>query len=400
MAQYPMTLGDDVVQHLFVGDGGVARLLEQVLNQVLQAQEAVQAAPYERTTERRGYRNGTVDRPLTTRVGTLTLRVPRLRDGSFSPELFARYQRHEQAFVLARLEMVINGVSTRKVTKITEELCGTEVSKSAVSALCQQLDPVVTAWRTRSWADTPYPFLLVDALVLRIREDGHGRPRAGCVVMGVNAAGQREILGFWVGDSESEAHWRTVCQDLKARGLHGVDLVVSDQHAGLVRALQREFQGTTWQRCQTHFSRNVLDACPKALHDPLHAAVRAVFEAPDRRRADWLSQPLITDFQETAPKAVAIWEAGVEDALAILAYPAEVRLRLRTANDLERLNREIRRRERVIRIVPHRASAERLLGAGRMEVHEGWSTGRRYVNLETYWAERGSAAAEEPAVTA
>ena len=198
MAQYQITLGDDVVQRLFVGDGGVARLLEQVLNQVLQAQaqDALQAAPYERTPDRQGYRNGTYDRPLTTRVGSLTLRVPRLRDGSFSPDLFARYQRHEQAFVLALLEMVINGVSTRKVTRITEELCGTELSTSAVSALCQQLDPVVTAWRTRPLTETPYPFLLVDALVLRVREGGHVRPRAGCVVMGVNAAGQREILGF------------------------------------------------------------------------------------------------------------------------------------------------------------------------------------------------------------
>ena len=201
-------------------------------------------------------------------------------------------------------------------------------------------------------------------------------------------------------DSESEATWRTVCQDLKARGLHGVDLVVWDQHAGLVRALQREFQGTTWQRCQTHFSRNVADACPKALHARVHAALRAVFDAPDRRRADWLSQQLIADFQDTAPKAVAIWEAGVEDALAIFAYPPEIRLRLRTTNDLERVNREIRRRERVIRIFPHRASAERLLGAVLMELHEGWSTGRRYVNLDTYWAAQESAPAGSPAATA
>ncbi len=402
MAQYQITLEDDVVQHLFVGDGGVARLLEQVLNQILQAQaqDALRAAPYERTAERRGYRNGTYERALTTRVGTLTLRVPRRRDGSFSPELFARYQRHAQAFVLTLLEMVINGVSTRKVTRITEELCGTEFSKSAVSALCQQLDPLVTAWRTRSLAATPYPFLLVDALVLRIREDGHVRPRAGCVVMGVNATGQREIRGFWVGDSESEATWRTVCQDLKARGLHGVDLVVSDQHAGLVRALQREFQGVSWQRCQTHFSRNVLDACPKSLHDDFHAALRAVFNAPDRKRADWLSQQLIADFQTTAPKAVAIWEAGMEDALAIFAYPPEVRLRLRTTNDLERVNREIRRRERVIRIFPNRAAAERLLGAVLMELHETWSTGRRYVNMESYWAEQNPAPTGMPAATA
>jgi transposase-like protein len=397
-----MTLGDDVVQRRFVGDGGVARLLEQVLNQVLQAQaqDALQAAPYERTPDRQGHRNGSYPRDLTTRVGTITLRVPRLRDGSCSPELFTRYQRSEQALVLALLEMVVNGVSTRKVTRITEELCGTELSKSTVSALCQQLDPVVTAWRTRSLADTVYPFLLVDALLLRIREGEHVRQRAGCVVLGVNREGMREILGFWVGDSESEATWRAVCQDLKARGLHGVDLVVSDQHAGLVNALQREFQGTSWQRCQTHFTRNVLDACPKAVHDPFHAALRAVFDAPDRKRADLLLPPLLEDFATTAPRAVALLEAGIEDALALVAYPPEVRLRLRTTNDVERLNREIRRRERVIRIFPNRASAERLLGAVLMEQHEAWSTGRRYVNLDTYWAAREPAPAEEAAATA
>jgi transposase-like protein len=402
MAQYQITLGDDVVQHLFVGDGGVARLLEQVLNQVLQAQaqDALQAAPYERTPDRQGHRNGSYPRDLTTRVGTITLRVPRLRDGSFSPELFTRYQRTEQALVLALLEMVVNGVSTRKVTRITEELCGTELSKSAVSALCQQLDPVVSAWRTRSLADTVYPFLLVDALMLRIREGGHVRQRAGCVVVGVNREGMREMLGFGVGDSESEATWRAVCQDLKARGLHGVDLVVSDQHAGLVNALQREFQGASWQRCQTHFTRNVLDACPKAVHDPFRVALRAVLDAPDRQRADLLLRPLLEDFATTAPRAVALLEAGIEDALAILAYPPEVRLRLRTTNDVERLNREIRRRERVIRIFPNRASAERLLGAVLMEQHEAWSTGRRYVNLDTYWATREPAPAEEPAATA
>jgi putative transposase len=319
--------------------------------------------------------------------------VPRLRDGSFSPELFARYQRTEQALVRARLEMVINGVSTRTVTRITEELCGTELSQSAVSALCQQLDPVVSGWRTRSLAETVYPFLLVNALVLRIREDGHVRQRAGCVVVGVNRDGQREVLGFWVGDSELEATWRMVCQDLKARGLHGVDLVVSDHHAGLVHALQREFQGASWQRCQTHFSRHVLDACPKAVHDPFHAALRAVFDAPDRKRADLLLRPLLEEFATTAPRAVAILEAGIEDALAIFAYPPEIRLRLRTTNDVERLNRAIRRRERVIRIFPNRAAAERLLGAVLMEQHEAWSTGRRYVNLETYWATRPESAA-------
>lgn len=155
--------------------------------------------------------------------------------------------------------------------------------------------------------------------MLRIREDGHVRPRAGGVVMGVNREGMRERLGFGVGDSASEATWRTVCQDLKARGLHGVDLVVSDQHAGLVNALQREFQGASWPRCQTHFTRNVLDACPTAVHDPFPAALRAVFDAPDRKRADLLLPPLLEEFATTAPRAVAILEAGIEDALALFA---------------------------------------------------------------------------------
>ena len=236
--------------------------------------------------------------------------------------------------------------------------------------------------------------------MLRIREGGHVRQRAGCVVVGVNREGMRESLGFWVGDSESEATWRTVCQDLKARGLHGVDLVVSDQHAGLVNALQREVQGASWQRCQTHFTRNVLDACPKAVHDPFHAALRAVFDAPDRKRADLLLRPLLEDFATTAPRAVALLEAGIEDPRTLVAYPPEVHLRLRTTHDVERLNRENRRRERVIRIFPNRASAERLLGAVLMEQHDAWSTGRRYVNLDTYWAAREPAPAQEPAATA
>jgi len=361
MAQYQITLGDDVVQHLFVGDGGVARLLEHVWNQVLpaQAQDAWQAAPYERTPDRQGHWNGSYPRDLTTRVGTITLRVPRLRDGSCSPELFTRYQRSEQALGLARLEMVVNGVSTRKMTRITEALCGTARSKSAGSALCHQLDPVVAAWRTRSRADSVSPFLRVDALMLRIREDGHVRPRAGCGVMGVNRAGMRERLGFWVGDSESEATWRTVGQDLQARGLHGVDRVVSDPHAGLVNALPREFQGASGQRCQTHFTRNVLDACPQAVPDPCPAALRAVFDAPDRQRADLLLPSLLAEFATPAPRAVASLAAGIEEALALVAYPPEVRRRLRTTNDVERLNREIRRRDRVIRIFPNRASAAR-----------------------------------------
>jgi putative transposase len=206
MTQYQLTLDSDSLQRLFGENEQLAHLLEQVLNQVLEAQmaEHVQAEPYERTVERRGYRNGYKPRQLTTRVGTLALRVPQVRDGSFSPELFERYQRSEQALVCTLMEMVVNGVSTRKVAQITEELCGKAFSKSTVSDLCQGLDPLVNAWNERDLSEQPYPFVLVDALVLKIREGGRVRARSALLAIGVNQAGYREILGLQLGDSESE----------------------------------------------------------------------------------------------------------------------------------------------------------------------------------------------------
>ncbi|MEX1407333.1 IS256 family transposase, partial [Hydrogenibacillus schlegelii] len=196
MAQYQITVDDAILEGLFQRDEGVAKLVESVVNQILQAQvqEQLMAAPYERTEARRGYRNGTVTRTLTTRVGRLVLRVPRVRNGEFSTELFARYQRSEQAFLLALMEMVVNGVSTRDVAKVTEQLCGTSFSKSTVSDLCKRLDPIVRAWNHRSLVEHRYPFLLVDALVLRIREDGRIRSRAALIAVGVNDEGYREIL--------------------------------------------------------------------------------------------------------------------------------------------------------------------------------------------------------------
>ena len=247
MTPYKLTVDADAVQGLFTRDDALAGLVEQIVQQVLEAQvtDYLQAQPYERTTERRGYRNGFKPRQLTTRVGTLDLRVPQVRQGEFSTDLFLRFQRSEQAFLLALLEMVVQGVSTRKVTKITEELCGVEVSKSTVSALCGRLDPLVTDWNARPLGETAYPFLLVDALVLKIREDERVRARSALIVTGVAASGHRSILGLALGDSESEASWGALFQSLKQRGLQGVDLVVSDDHSGLVSAARRHFQGCT-----------------------------------------------------------------------------------------------------------------------------------------------------------
>lgn len=392
MAQYQVTLDGDVLHGLFQRDEGVARLLEQVLNQILQAQatEQLQARPYERTEDRQGYRNGTLPHPLTTRVGTLTLRVPWLRSGQFSTDLFFRYQRSEQALVLALLEMVVNGVSTRKVTKITEELCGTELSKSTVSDLCKRLDPIVQAWNNRSLREQRYPFVLVDALVLKIREEGRVRSRSALIAIGVNEAGYREVLGLMLGDSESEVSWTEFFTWLKSRDLRGVDIVVSDSHGGLVRAVRSQFQGATWQRCQTHFMRNILDVTPKSLQDEIHRRVRALLDAPDTQTARLLLEKIQEDYAQKAPKAIAILETGFDDATAVLELPERYRKRLRTTNGVERLNEEIRRRERVIRIFPNRESVIRLLGALLMELDEKWSSGNRYLDMAEYleWREK------------
>jgi putative transposase len=388
MTQYQITLNADLLHQLFIGDSrdaGVAALLETVLNQVLKAQstEQLHVEKYERNNERTALRNGTYERGLSTRVGKLTLSVPRHRDGSFSTELFSRYQRSEQALVLSLIEMVIHGVSTRKVTKITEELCGTEFSKSTVSELCKSLDPAIKAWNNRPLTKE-YPFVIVDALYVKVREEGRVRSRGVLIATGINIEGTREILGLSVGDTESEASWGALFTHLKDRGLSGVDVVTSDQHSGLVKAVRHQFQGVTWQRCQTHFMRNILDAAPKALRDELKQHVRSIFDAADTATARTLLNQTLERFKETASKAMAVLEAGFDDATAVLELPEACRVRIRTTNNVERLNREIRRREKVIGIFPNRESVIRLIGAVLMEMDEEWSEQKKYIDMKPY----------------
>ena len=390
MAQYNITIDSEILHYLFVKgtkDEKLAKLLESVLNQILAAQatEQVKAEPYERTEERQDYRNGYYSRSLITRVGTLTLRVPRLRNGKFTTDLFNRYQRSEQALLLALMEMVVNGVSTRKIEEITYELCGTEFSKSTISELCKNLDPIITAWNSRPLREKSFPFVIVDAMVIRVREEGRVRQRSVLIAVGINEDGYREVLGLMIGDSESEDSWSEFFSWLKQRGLHGVDLVVSDHHSGLVQAICRHFQGATWQRCQTHFMRNILDKTPKALQKEIHAKLRAIFEAPDPRTARMLLNQVLDEYRDKAPKAMEILEEGFEDAIAVLELPEPYRRRLRTTNMLERLNEEIRRRERVIRIFPSRESGIRLIGALLMEQDEKWASGRKYLDMTEYF---------------
>lgn len=385
MAEYKITLNDSLLQDMLANPNAIADLMSEVLNQVLAAQatEQIGAQRYGRSDTRANYRNGVRERELATRVGTLRLQVPQLRvGGALKTELFSRYQRSEQAFVAALMEMVINGVSTRRVSRITQELCGAEFSKSTISELCKRLDPKIAEWRNRPLGC--FPFVMVDGIVTKVRIDGRVRLQSVLIAVGVNAQGYREILGFSVGDSESEHTWSELFASLKARGLSGVDLVVSDEHKGLVKAIQTHFQGASWQRCQTHFMRNVIDATPKALVTEVRDRVRAIFHAPDMTTARTLLDATLRDYADKAPKAMACLEAGIEDALTILALPSYYRKRLRTTNTVERLNEEIRRRERVIRIFPNVPSLERFIGALLMEMDEETQTNRKYFEMGEY----------------
>lgn len=389
MTQLQITLDEQLLHQLFLGnskESGMNILLETILNQVLKAQagEQVSAEKYERSEARTDYRNGSYPRQLKTRVGTLSLNVPRLRNGHFSTDLFKRYQRSEQALVLSLMEMVINGVSTRRVSQITEELCGTDFSKTTVSDLCGQLDPVVKGWNNRPLRGN-YPFLFVDAVYTKVRENGRVRSCGVLISYGINDKGYRTILGLKIDDSESTDAWKNYFDWLKSRGLKSVDMVISDDHGGIVSAVQKAFQGATWQRCQAHFLRNVHDRLPKALKSEGTEQVKAILYAPNLEVARTLLNAFLKDYQDKAPKVTELVEDAFDDVTAVLPLPEPYRRRLRTTNGMERLNEEFRRRERVIRIFPNRQSVIRLMGSVLMEKDEKWIEGRHYLKMEDYF---------------
>lgn len=394
MTQIHLTLDDDILKDLWLGnkESGVAKLLEKVFDAVLQSQasEQLNADPYERSDDRISYRNGYRTRSLTTRVGTLILHVPKFRDGNFSTELFERYQRSEKALILSLMEMVVQGVSTRKVQEITETLCGTSFSKSTVSALCQNLDPIVAAFRNRP-LERHYPFLIVDAIYMKARDDQRVKSRGFLIATGVNEEGNREVLGFEIADSESEESWSRFFESLKARGLRAVDLVSSDNHGGLKNAIQKQFQGASWQRCQTHFSKNLLDKVSKKYRAEVKTALTDLYNAPDLKEAKSRKERMLAIYEETAPKAMGLLDEAFDDITAVFALPQPYRKRLRTTNGIERLNEELRRRERVIRIFPNDQSLIRLMGAVLMEHHEKWINGKKYFNMDCYFEERDEA---------
>jgi len=378
------------------GEDFLRGLVERTVQQVLEAEMTsfLGAETYQRNDQRRGWRNGFKPRTLKTRVGALELMVPKDRDGEFQTELFERYQRSEKAFVAAMLQMYVEGVSTRKVTEITEALCGLEVSKSQVSALTAKLDAEVNQWRTRRLTEA-YPYLIFDARYEKVRRGSSVASQGVLVAIGISAAGYREVLGCWVAESESEASWGAVFAELKERGLRGVSYVVSDDHQGMVRAIERHFQGAVWQRCQVHFVRNALSLCSRQQRPQVLRLMKAVTESATRQAAQAALAAAITELEKKAPKVARLLEESGEEILGVYALPEAHRKRMRTTNMLERQNQELKRRTRVIRVFPHEQSCLRLIAALLMETNQEWMS-RIYLRME----EEPEAAAEAMAEAA
>jgi len=378
--------------------GIVERAVQAILDEEMTAH--LGAGRYERGEGRTGYRNGSRPRTLTTRVGTLDLRVPQDRDGTFSTELFARYQRSEQALVTTLMEMYVQGISTRKVAAITEELCGKSVSKSQVSALVGRLDPEFAAWRSRPLTAAAYPYLVVDARYEHARVDGRVVTLGVLVVAAVRDDGRREILAVEEADTESAATYHDLFTRLKDRGLRGVELVTSDDHRGLTSAIARHFQGASWQRCQVHFGRNLRGSVGARHRGRLGEDLRGIFGAASAAQARAAARACAQSWRTSHPLVAAKLEADLEECLACYAFPAAHRPRIRTTNGLERLNQELKRRTRVVRIFPNRASLLRLVTALALEQSEDWVSGRRYLDMDPFWEDRRRPVAPAPVADA
>jgi len=358
-------------------------LIRLIVNAAMQAErtEHLNAAPYQRTTERQGYANGYKPKAMRTRLGEISFAVPQVREGGFYPQALEKGLRSERALTLALAEMYVQGVSTRKVKAITEQLCGVSVSSAMVSQATAQMDEELEKWRERPLGE--YPYLFLDAYYEQVREDGQVRHLAILVAVGVNPEGKREILGVSVSLSEHEVHWRTFLESLKGRGLEGVQLITSDDHPGLKAARLSVFGGLPWQRCQFHLQQNAQAYVPhKDMQTEVANDLRTIFNAPDRATAEAYLAKTVAKYQPEATRLSEWLAANIPEGLTVFSFRESFRRLLRTTNGVERLHREIRRRARVVSIFPNQASCLRLVSAVLNEISEEWLTGRTYLNFE------------------
>jgi putative transposase len=382
--QHDCTLSTALLEQIATqGLDALPDLMRTIINAAMEAerQQHLGVGRYERSPERRGYANGFKPKTMTTRVGEVTFAVPQVRDGSFYPSALERGLRSERALTLALAEMYVQGVSTRRVAAITEQLCGVELSSSQVSRATAQLDPILEQWRTRPLGEMPYLYL--DARYEKVRQDGQVRDAAVLIATGVDRAGRRQVLGVSVSLSEQEVHWRQFLQCLVVRGLAGVQLVISDAHGGLQAARRAVFGGVPWQRCQFHLQQNAGAYVPRQdQRAEVAADIRAIFTALNQHEAEALLAKTVQKYAKAAPRLSTWLETAIPEGLTVFAFPAAHRRLLRTTNGVERLNKEIRRRTRVVGIFPNEASCLRLVSAILMEISEEWEMGKTYLAFE------------------
>jgi len=382
--QKDCALPEEFLEQLSItGLEGLPELIQIVINEAmkLERQKYLGVNPYERSPERQSQANGYKAKTVKTRVGEITFDVPQTRDSGFYPEALEKGLRSERALTMTLAEMYVQGVSTRKVTAIIEKLCGTQITSTQVSRATGLLDEALAAWRNRPLGEIVYLYL--DARYEKVRIDGQIRDAAVLIASGVDVSGKRQIIGLSVSLSEAEAHWRTFLSGLVERGLGGVRLIVSDSHAGLKAARQAVFGGIPWQRCHFHLQQNANQYVPrKDVRKEVAADIRKIFNAPDQAVAEMYLKQAVEKYAETASDLANWMETNLLEGLTVFSFPEEHRTRLRTTNHLERLNQEIKRRTRVVRIFPNPESCLRLISAILMETSENWQTGHVYLRLD------------------
>lgn len=363
---------------------GLGPAVSVLLNEAMKVERsrALGAMPWERTPERRGHANGYKKRTLKTRLGKLELSVPQVRgDVEFYPSALEHGQRSERALKLTMAEMYVHGVSTRKVTDVLEAMCGTTVTASEVSRASALLDEELQKWRCRPLGEVPY--MVLDARYEKVRRDGAVVSCAVLIATGVDAEGRRSVLGVSVSISEAEVHWRDFLRSLKARGLHGLKMVTSDDHDGLKAALRATFSGVPWQRCQVHLQRNATAYVPKAhMRAEVAQTIREIFTAPDREEAQRLLDRAVDRYQKTASKLAAWMAEDLPEGFTAFSLPAKLRRRLRSTNMVEWVNKELKRRTRVAGLFPNEQALLRLVSAVLIEISEDWETAKRYISLD------------------
>lgn len=361
---------------------GLPEVLTALINQamVVERQRHIQAGPYERTADRQDYANGYKPKQLKTRIGKLPLQVPQTRRGDFYPSCLERGLRSERALKLAIAEMYFQGISTRKVKKVMEELCGFEVTSSEVSNAAKLLDGELEKWRTRPLGK--YRYLFMDAQYEKIRYAGHVRDCAVLIAVGVDDSGHRDILGLSVSLSEHEVHWREFLCQLQKRGMHGVELIISDAHSGLKAARKTVFPGIPWQRCQFHLQQNAQSYVTKrSKRREVADVIRSILTAPNEQIALQLLSQAVKTYEGSMPKLSAWMEGNIPESFSHFNFPEDHRRRIRTSNVMERLNKENRRRTRTVGVFPNAESCERLISAILVEIADEWQTGVRYLTF-------------------